>query len=134
MSIHDEIAADFSEILKSGAWPAFDPATTVLLEADEPKPARGAGRAAIEAYHSTSVTLAVTSPDGGYAVLNDLWHPWWVARIDGAEVPILEANVLFRAVAVPPASHRIVMTFEPLRSAWKELSARLSGSVIKDIN
>lgn len=126
--------ADFFEILKSGTWPAFDPATTVLLEADAPKLARGAGRAEIEAYHLTSVTLAVTSPDGGYAVLNDLWHPWWVARIDGAEVPILQANVLFRAVAVPPGSHRVVMTFEPLRGAWKELSARISGSVTKDVN
>ncbi len=126
--------ANFAEILNSGSWPTFDPLTTVLLETDVPPSAGGAGHAKIEAYHATSIRLTVTSPDGGYVVLNDLWHPWWAARLDGAAVPILEANVLFRAVAVPPGSHRIVMTFEPFSGAWKEISARLTGSAVNAHN
>jgi len=52
-------------------------------------------------------------------VLNDLWHPWWVATIDRAPAPLLRANVLFRAVRVPPGRHVVRFSFQPVRSALK---------------
>ena len=61
-------------------------------------------------------------------VLNDVWHPWWRATIDGVETEILRANVIFRAVRCRRASHTVRFTFEPLRGAWRELRAKLRGS------
>jgi hypothetical protein len=55
-------------------------------------------------------------------VLNDPWQPWWFASIDGQPAEILRANVLFRAVAVPPGRHIVRFEFRPLAGAWKELA------------
>ena len=57
-------------------------------------------------------------------MLNDIWQPWWFATLDGAEAPVLRANVLFRAVAVPPGRHTITFTFQPLRGALKQLQSK----------
>ena len=75
---------------------------------------RRPGKIAITDYRNTVVSLTVTSPDGGWAVLNDVWHPWWQAEINGSKAPLLKANVLFRAVAVPPGRHTVTLRFKPL--------------------
>lgn len=46
-------------------------------------------------------------------VVNDLFFPGWHAFVDGAEVPILAANVFMRAVVLPAAAKEVVMTYEP---------------------
>jgi hypothetical protein len=122
------IGTDMDVLLKSGKWPAFDPAATVLVhngyDADF-----GTAAAAIEtpaqvrivSYGHASVTIEATSATGGFVVLNDLWHPWWFADVDGRPAPILQANVLFRAVQVAPGAHRVRFVFKPLRGAWAQL-------------
>ena len=112
-------AADFTRMLADGIWPAVDLRSTVLLE----RPPLGAaaprrpGRVRILSYRNTEVVLEADSPDGGWVVLNDLWHPWWTADIDGQPVPILRANVLFRAAAVPPGRHMLRFAFQPAARA-----------------
>jgi len=116
-------AADFTQMLKDGRWPDADLRTTVLLE--EPpqgRQERRPGRVRIVSYRNTEVVLEVDSPDGGWAVLNDPWHPWWQAEIDGAPTEIKPANVLFRAVAVPPGRHTVRLTFRPLVGAWRQIT------------
>ena len=121
-------AADFNQLLLTGRWPDFDPTRTVLLENDVAAPTmRRLGEARIESYRNTAIDISVTAPDGGWLVLNDPWTPWWFAAIDGAETPILRANVLFRAVAVSPGAHRISFRFQPWRGAWREIQARFAG-------
>ncbi len=118
--------ADFEGIMTTGQWPAFDPAKTVLLETvPGSKADRRSGTARIVSYANTEVTIEADSPDGGFVVLNDIWHPWWFADIDGAPTDIRKANVLFRAVAVPPGQHRMTFRFEPLRGAWQAMRQRL---------
>ena len=118
-------AAVFDDILATGRWPEFDPRTTVLLDLP---PAAGDGRrpgqARITAYGQNRIAIDADSPDGGYVVLNDVWHPWWRAEVDGRPVEIERANVLFRAVAVPPGRHRLVMEFRPLAGMIQALRER----------
>jgi hypothetical protein len=123
-------AADFDRMLADGVWPDADLRTTVLLESVPPRerPATGTaatiprpGSARIASYRNTEVVLEADSPDGGFVVLNDLWHPWWFAEIDGKPAPILRANVLFRAVVVPPGRHTVRFRFRPIAGAWAQI-------------
>jgi hypothetical protein len=135
MFARSAVRADFAEIVRTGAWPDVNPGDVVLVEQDaslpvrssmrRPAPLPGAARVKILRYENTRVELEVSSPVDGFAVLNDVWHPWWGAEVDGIPAPILKANVLFRAVAVPAGLHRIVFEFQPIAGAFEELAARM---------
>jgi len=113
-------AADFTRLIADGAWPDADLRSTVLLErlpgAYAATPKRS-GTARILSYRNTQVLVETDSPDGGFLVLNDLWQPWWFAEVDGRPAEMLRANVLFRAVAVPPARHTVRFIFRPVAAA-----------------
>ena len=51
-------------------------------------------------------------PGDGYVVVADTYSKGWTSRVDGVETPVLLANGVFRAVAVPAGPHRIEMRFE----------------------
>ena len=59
------------------------------------------------------LTLEVLADVPAWLILRDACYPGWVARIDGAEVPITCADTLFRAVQVPPGTHTVVFSYEP---------------------
>ncbi|MDZ4842384.1 MAG: hypothetical protein SH859_09615 [Hyphomicrobium aestuarii] len=113
-------SADFDEMIRTGAWPEADLTSTVLLSAYDEKSSgliasRASGEVRLVAYRNTEVVVESQSQRGGFVVLHDPWHPWWTATIDGVAAPILKANVLFRAVRVPPGRHTVRFRFEPVR-------------------
>jgi hypothetical protein len=117
--------ADFAKLNSSGEWPEADYRETVLLEEpplchskkDMPP---GAARARIVSYANTEIVVeAHAPPGGGWLVLNDVWHPWWFATLDGVETPLLRANVMFRAVAIPEGRREARFVFQPLRGLTK---------------
>jgi hypothetical protein len=122
------LPADFGAMLKSGEWPDADLRTTVLLDRhvrlEAGHDGESGGAARIASYANTEIVIETESPAGGHVVLNDPYHPWWFATVDGADAPILRANVLFRAVAVPAGRHTVRFAFRPLAGAWRELAAR----------
>jgi hypothetical protein len=119
------VPADFARMLRDGTWPEADLRTSVLLEkAPAVSASRPAGRGRIVKYGNTEVVIEAESPDGGWVVLNDLWHPWWFAEVDGRPAELLKANVLFRAVAVPGGRHVVRFVFRPVAGAWRELTGR----------
>ncbi|HEU0069917.1 MAG TPA: hypothetical protein VFS04_01360 [Alphaproteobacteria bacterium] len=61
----------------------------------------------------------------GYLVLNELAHPAWQASVDGRDLPILRANRLFRAVALPTGEHTVVWRFQPFARDRLTDAARL---------
>lgn len=121
----DAAPASFKDMMASGVWPRTDFSQTVLLEQKDtrafPAPGRLPGTIAIKSYKNTQIVLEAKSPQGGYAVLNDIWHPWWYATLDGKDIPVLRANAIFRAVEVPPGGHTIVLTFRPIAGALAQL-------------
>ena len=123
--------ADFGAILASGQWPVgFDPRTTVLLErAPPPLPAgpAGPGSVRIVDYGTTEVAVDADAPRGGYVVLNDVWHHWWQVEVDGKPAQLLRANVLFRAVAVPPGRSKIRFVFRPFEGLYADIGAWLKA-------
>ncbi|WP_236841890.1 hypothetical protein [Bosea sp. PAMC 26642] len=124
--------ADFDTILTSGQWPqGFDPRRTVLLDRTVPLPAATQaglgqpGSVRITDYGTTQVSLAVDAPRGGFVVLNDTWHHWWQVEIDGKPAELLRANVLFRAVAVPPGRSTVRFVFRPFEGLFEDVGRRL---------
>ena len=129
MLLTDWRLADFDELLRSG-WPAVDPRRVVLLQRAPAGFARGAaagtdGSTRLIRYANTQVTVEVEAPAGGILLLNDVWHPWWRASIDGVEAEILEANVIFRAVVCPRGRHVVRFTFHPFAGALAELAGKV---------
>ena len=129
MLVPEARQADLDGILKTGRWPdGFDPRRTVLLDRAPSPPAASpaaAGSVAIRDYGTTEVRLAVDAPAGGYVVLNDVWHHWWQVEIDGRPAEMLRANVLFRAVAVPPGRSTVRFVFRPLEGLFQDVAAEL---------
>jgi hypothetical protein len=122
--------ADFDLIMTTGKWPDEDLTATVLLSPEDEKASgliatRGKGAVRIKSYTNTDVVIEVDSTRGGYVVLFDLWHPWWVATLDNSATPLLRGDVLFRAVRVPSGRHTIGFAFRPIRGA-------LADTVVKN--
>jgi hypothetical protein len=127
--------ANFEDIIETGRWPEFDPTSTVLLDG-EPEiagapdelshPTDSAVR--IRHYENTIVEIEVEAATEAFDVLNDVWHPWWTAEVDGRSTVIHRANVMFRAVRVPAGKHLVRFEFTPFSGAIAELGDRLRGA------
>jgi Bacterial membrane protein YfhO len=85
---------------------------------------RGAGRptpVAIRRSTDTQVELTARAHVTGWLVVSDVFYPGWQATVDGRPARIRLANVAFRAVPIPPGTHRVVFKYKPGRivaSAW----------------
>jgi hypothetical protein len=117
------VRADFAAIMQKGGMPDIDYRRFVLLDSAECAKtpcadAAGAdgsqGEAKILRYDNTLIDIEANAPpSGGFLVLNDVWQDWQRAYVDGRPVPILKANLMFRAVALTPGPHRVRFQFEP---------------------
>lgn len=95
--------------------PGFDPAREVVLaegEPREPPPGFSADVRLVD-YRPDTVALLAHLDEPGFVVLSDAWDPGWRVRVDGRVVPLLRANLGFRAVAVPAGDHRVQMVYRP---------------------
>ena len=99
------------------ADPAFDPrAEVVLAPSASAQPLAGPPGSApgtFEVDRAERVRIAVRARSESYLVLSDSWYPGWVATVDGVAAPAERANVLFRAVRVPPGDHTVEFRYEP---------------------
>ncbi|MFV0368246.1 MAG: hypothetical protein ACK5KM_07285, partial [Hyphomicrobiaceae bacterium] len=118
--------ADFDSLIKNGGMD-FDFTQVVLIEdeATQKTEDKRPGKVRIVSMTNTKIQIEADGPDGGYVVLNDIWHPWWRASVDDVPAPILRANVLFRAVRVPPGRHVVRFSFRPVSGALRSLDERL---------
>jgi hypothetical protein len=112
----------FRRILADGT---FDLREEVLLATGQDNPrARAAAQGptrrqrlgaevrAIE-WRPDRLVLETRSDGDGYLIVSDAWDPWWRATVDGREVPVLRANVAFRAVPIAAGTHVVAMRYHP---------------------
>ncbi|MHB1555848.1 MAG: hypothetical protein ACYC61_00070 [Isosphaeraceae bacterium] len=78
---------------------------------------------------SGRVRLDVVLNRPAIVVLADAFDPGWRATLDGQAAPVLRANRLMRAVAVPAGRHEIVYTFRPV-SVLVGLGGSLAGMIL----
>jgi len=100
--------------------PDFDPASQVVLD-----PATGAGqvpaapaagfsgKARILERQADRVAVETDANQAAWLVLNDSYNAGWKVSLDGNAAPLLRANQMFRAVAVPPGRHQVVFRYRP---------------------
>ena len=70
---------------------------------------------------------ALGAQANGLLVLHDTYYPGWIAEVDGKSAPILRADILFRAVELPPGTHRVTFRFAPFSLA--NLRAALNATL-----
>ncbi len=100
-----------AEVLAALSSPNFDASHVVLLDHRSDLTSRlgesAGGRIDAFAHSPNVVRLKVTLTEPGYVVLLDRYARGWRATLDGRSVPILRANLLFRAVRAGPGTHEI---------------------------
>lgn len=122
-------ATNFDTLATTGQWPRTDFQDVVLfseMPAGAPAGTKR-GTATIKKYGYRQIDIQVDSPEGGFLVLNNPFHPWWAAFVDGYPAEILRANLLFQAVQLPPGRYEVTFRFSPLRGLFKSLTERISG-------
>jgi hypothetical protein len=119
--------ADGVAALAALVEPTFDPRREIVLPAGPAatSPPGFHGQVRIARESASWLLLDAELTANGYVVLVDGYDPGWRARVDGRRVPLLRANVAFRAVAVPAGRHTIEMAYRP--------TAALAGLAVSGI-
>ncbi len=86
------------------------PETTVLAESLPHTPGAG-GALQLVSDAPQRIVAQVTTTAPAVLVLRDALAPGWSAQIDGQPQPLVRADGLFRALAVPAGQHQVVWQF-----------------------
>lgn len=92
----------------------FDPRITITINHDGDIPVLdgvGDGQVNITTYHPTEIVMTIQTDKAGFVVLTDAYYPNWSALVDGVDVPIYRADVMFRAVWVDAGTHQVTMRY-----------------------
>lgn len=113
-----DVVSDHDAAFNAVHSDAFDPAQRVVLEGGTPlnQPA-GQSTLEIQRYDLNDVAFRVSTDRPAYFFLSDIFHPDWVATVNGQSAPILVANYAFRALYLEPGTHDIAMSYRP--SGWR---------------
>jgi hypothetical protein len=117
-----EIVRGEAEQLSRLQDPAFDPARAVILSAGSQNaatvasiPKSESAGIGVTGYEEqvNSVRIEANAPSPSVLVLNQMYYPGWIVRIDGKEAPVLRANYAFAGTFVDTGIHRIEFRFLP---------------------
>jgi hypothetical protein len=111
---------DHGAILAALQEPDFDPRETlILVPHDTALPQRPFLKTELpldnvefKKYLPEEVIMVTDADTDAMLLLTDANYPGWQATIDGQQVPLYEANGLFRAVYVPAGKHEVVFSFK----------------------
>ena len=77
----------------------------------------------------TLYRLRVSSDGPGWVALTDTDYPGWHAAIDGHPVPIFPAQIMAKAVRVPPGTHTLTIRFSPM-TVWIGLIVSVASLLV----
>jgi hypothetical protein len=111
------LARSRPEALALVSRPDFDPRAEVVLEEAPPAPPAGAeapGTVRIDRYEPERIALrADVAAPGAWLVLSEVVFPGWTATVDGAPVPIVRADGVFRALRLEGGQHTVDFRYRP---------------------
>ncbi|MCI0477630.1 MAG: YfhO family protein, partial [Anaerolineales bacterium] len=126
--VHAARVADDKSALAEMQHNDFKPAQIALLANGAPLNAGGVQRddesVKIVSYKPERVVVAARASADAYLVFADTWYPGWIARVDGVEVPLHRADLIFRAVRLAPGDHQIEFEYRP---TWLYVGAAISA-------
>jgi hypothetical protein len=113
-----QVLRDSEEQVRLLSSAAHDPRRVALVEewpADGFIGTEGAGTGVVDISEDLSerLRLRVSAPQEGFVVLTDQDYPGWQATVNGQTIPILRANVAFRAMRVPAGESTIELRYRP---------------------
>ncbi len=95
----------------------FDPRRSAVLASPAPfapDPRAVDGNIMFDSRAPERIVLNANTPVDGVLVLSENFYPGWVARVDGAPVEILRADVSLRAVPLRAGTHQVEVVYDPL--------------------
>jgi hypothetical protein len=78
----------------------------------EPGEPGNAGDCSLQSFSATRIVADCRAERRAVAVFVEQYGPNWTAEVDHDRVPLLRANLVMRAVNVPPGSHRVTLSYE----------------------
>ena len=69
---------------------------------------------AVEEFSANHITVRVNAATGNrprWLYYADAWHPFWKAFVNGHEIPVLRANLGFKAVPIPAESTSVTFQY-----------------------
>lgn len=131
-------APDEAAVIARLTAPDFDYHREVIIMEGEVKKTETEAKAELVTVvedKAEQVSLRIEAPSAGFVVLTDTYYRGWQATVDGEAVPILPANLAFRAVAVEAGTHNLVFSYRPRSftiGLWVS-SLTLAGMIITGI-
>jgi len=112
----------------------FDPTRKAILEQiipDFPPESDGVFEARVIALETSlnRITARITADSDCLLVLSDSYYPGWKATVDGKEMKIYRANLLFRAIRIPAGASEVVFKYRPWSFHSGALISLFSGLV-----
>ena len=127
------IVADAEAARAALAHANFDPASEVLLEADDPgvTPASPCSRVSLTPSPNV-VTITASLEQPGWVVLSDAYYPGWCVFVDGQPAKLLHADYAFRAVPAEAGNHTLEFRYAP-RSFYVGLWVSIASWLILSV-
>jgi uncharacterized membrane protein YfhO len=70
------------------------------------------------AYGPGGIRVACVAERPCFLVLAENWAEGWSVRVDGAPAPLIRANFLQQAVALPAGRHQVVFRYVAPGAGW----------------